>query len=128
MLSCLIFYHIIQRFTKKSTPLNDFRQLWFTKFYILWHILSEGVSILFFCLFVKNNSWGNSSTWTFFLVILNVVPVLYFAADFNLLSSVFASLTVEKLPSFIRLLRVLEKTLVSFLWFFLKLLRQTWIY
>ena len=49
--------------------------------------------ILVVCLVVRNNSCGNSSSSKFFLFILNIVLVIFFAADFNLFSRVFVSLT-----------------------------------
>ena len=46
------------------------------------------------CLVVRHNLCGNSIPWKFFLFILNVIPVLFFAADFNLFYYVFVSLTL----------------------------------
>ena len=43
---------------------------------------------------VRKESWGNSSFSKFSLFILNTVPVLFFAADFNLLNHVFVILTL----------------------------------
>ena len=43
------------------------------------------------CLVVRNNSCGNSSSSKFFLVNLNVAPVLFFAVDFNLFNCAFFS-------------------------------------
>ena len=61
-----------------------------------------------------------------FFLILNIVPVLFFAADFNSFNCVFVSLTLEfyNLQSLTKLLHFLEKILIPFLWFFRKLLRQ----
>ena len=42
--------------------------------------------MLVVCFVVKNISRDSSSAWKFFLVILDVVPVLFFAPDFSLLS------------------------------------------
>ena len=50
--------------------------------------------ILVVCLVVKSNSCGNSSSSNFFLLVLNIVPVLFFAADFDLFNCVFVSLTL----------------------------------
>ena len=50
--------------------------------------------ILVVCLVVRNNSCGNYSTSKFSLFTLNIVPVLVFAADFNLFNYVFVSLTL----------------------------------
>ena len=47
---------------------------------------------------------------TFFLVIFNMAPGLYFAADFNLFNCVFVSLTYDNLASFRRLLNFYEKS------------------
>ena len=55
-------------------------------------MLAKAVLILVFCHSVRNNSWGNCSSKKFFLVILNIVPVLFFAADLNSFSCVFDSL------------------------------------
>ena len=46
-------------------------------------LLAKAFLILVVCLAVKDNSCGNSSYSKFFLFILNIVPVLFFAADFN---------------------------------------------
>ena len=56
--------------------------------------LAKGFLILVVCLAARNNSCGNSSSWTFFLFILNIVPVPYFASDFNLFNCVSLSLTL----------------------------------
>ena len=56
--------------------------------------LAKAFFILVFYLVVKSNSCDNSSSWTFFFVILNVVPVLLFTAYFNLSSCVFVNLTL----------------------------------
>ena len=45
-------------------------------------------------LVVRNNSYGNSSSWKFFLVNINIVPVLLFAADFNLINCVIVKFTL----------------------------------
>ena len=50
--------------------------------------------ILAVCLVVRNNECGNSPSSTFFLFNLNIVPILFFVADFNLLHCVFVSLTL----------------------------------
>ena len=50
--------------------------------------------ILVVCLVVRNNSCGNYSTSKFSLFPLDIVPVLVFAADFNLFNCVFVSLTL----------------------------------
>ena len=68
-----------------------------------WHILSfipvdillvKTFLILVFHLAIKNNSWGNSSTWQFFLAILMLFQYYFFATDFYLFSCVFLSLTL----------------------------------
>ena len=56
-------------------------------------LLAKVFSFLVFCLVVRNNPCGNSLSRKFFLVILNVVPVLFFTVDFNLFSCVFVTLT-----------------------------------
>ena len=56
--------------------------------------LAIAILILVVCLIVRNYSCGNSSSSKFFLVILNIVPVLLFLADFNLFNCVFFSLTL----------------------------------
>ena len=78
------------------------------------------------CLAVRNNSCGNSSSWKFLMFFINIVRVLVFAADFNLFNCVFVSLNLAPwhLPSITILLNFLEKFLISFFSFFLKLLRQ----
>ena len=64
-------------------------------------LLAKAFLFVVFCLVVKNNSWWKSSSWKFFLVILNVVPLLFFAADFNLFSCVFVSLTLAFIKTLI---------------------------
>ena len=56
----------------------------------IWALLSFiSVDVL-----LTNISFGNSSSWKFFLFGLNIVPVLFFAADFNcVFNCVFLSLT-----------------------------------
>ena len=56
-------------------------------------LLAKGFLILFFCLVVKNNLCGNSSSLMYFIVIFNVFSILFFAADLILLSFVFVNLT-----------------------------------
>ena len=58
-------------------------------------LIGKAFLILLFCPNVTSNSWGNYLTFLvkFFLAIANVVQVLSFAADFNLFSCVFVSLT-----------------------------------
>ena len=56
--------------------------------------LAKGFFILGVCLVVINNSCGNSSSWKFFSFILNIVPFLFFAEDFNLFYCVFVILTL----------------------------------
>ena len=51
-------------------------------------LLAKAFLILVVCLVVKNNSCGNSSPSKFFLFNLNIVPVLFFAADLNLFNCV----------------------------------------
>ena len=59
-------------------------------------LLMKAFLILVFSRVVRNNSRGNnSSTWKFSFIILNVVPVLFFAADFNLFSYALVSLTLD---------------------------------
>ena len=60
-------------------------------------LLAEAFHLFVSCLRVKNNSCGNSSSWIFSLVILNVVPAIFFAADFNMFSWLFVSLTLVSL-------------------------------
>ena len=48
-------------------------------------MLVKAFLILVVCLVVRNNSCGNSSSSKFFLFIRNIVPALFFAADFNCL-------------------------------------------
>ena len=55
-------------------------------------LLVKEFHILVICLVVTNNSCGSSSSSKFFVFILNIVSVLFFAADFNLLNYVFVSL------------------------------------
>ena len=57
-------------------------------------LLAKAFLILVVCLVVRNNSCGNSSSSKLFLFNLNIGPVLFFAADINLLHSVFVSLTI----------------------------------
>ena len=87
--------------SKRSTKLNHFRYLRFTKFCSWRHIVSEDITYFGFLPFCWNNLWGSSLSRKFFLVILNIVPVFFFAADFNLFSCVLFRLT---LASFCRLL------------------------
>ena len=56
--------------------------------------MSKGISF-FSCLSCfRNDSCGNSSSSKFFLFNLDIVSVLFFAADFNLFNCVFVSLTL----------------------------------
>ena len=57
-------------------------------------LLAEAFFILAFCLVVRNNSCSRFSSWKFFLVIVNVVLALFFAADFCFFSWLFVSLTL----------------------------------
>ena len=47
-------------------------------------MLAKAVHIFVVCLVARNNSCGNSSSSKFFSFNLNIVPVLCFAADFNI--------------------------------------------
>ena len=58
-------------------------------------LLAKIFQIFLFYLIVRNNSWCNSSSLKFFLVILNVVPALFLRADFNFFSCVFVSLGLD---------------------------------
>ena len=57
-------------------------------------MLAKAFLILTDCLVVRNNSCVNASSWEFFLFILTIGPVLFFAEDFNLFYCVFFSLTL----------------------------------
>ena len=57
-------------------------------------LIAKAFLILVVCLVVRNNSCDNSSSSKFFLFNVNIVPVLFFAADFNLFNYVFVSLTL----------------------------------
>ena len=57
-------------------------------------LLAKAFLILVVCLVVRNNSCGNSSPSKFFLFILNIVPILFFAPDFNWFNCVFVSITL----------------------------------
>ena len=60
-----------------------------------WIILDIWAFLNFFVsLVAKNNSCGSSLPSKFFLFSLNVVPVLFFAAEFNLFDFVFVSFLV----------------------------------
>ena len=78
--------------------------------------LAKAFLTLVVCLVVRNKSCGNSLSSMFFLFILNIVHVLFFAADFNLFNCVSVKLII--------LLQFFEKILILLLWFFPKLLRQ----
>ena len=95
----------------------------FSNFYIRRHIVCEVISFKSFVLLLEIIRVAILHLENF-----NVVPVLFFAADFNMFSSrVFISLTLafHNLASFIRLLCFLEKILISFFCFSLKSLKQT---
>ena len=103
----------------KDPPIWIISHIW-----VLLTFISRDISLaktfLFFvvCLVFRNNLCGNSSYAKFFLFNLNVAPVLFFAADFNLFNCVFFSLTLsllDSLPSFMILLHFLEKILIFFL-------------
>ena len=81
-----------QHFSPDWVILNNLALLSFIYIDIL---IGEAFLILLFCPNVTSNSWGNYLTFLvkFFLAIANVVQVLSFAADFNLFSCVFVSLT-----------------------------------
>ena len=57
-------------------------------------LLAKAFLILVVCLVVRNNLCSNYSSSKFFLFNLNIVPVLFFSADFNLFNCVFVSLTL----------------------------------
>ena len=46
------------------------------------------------CLVVRNNSCGNCSSSNFSLIILNIIPVLFYPADDNFFNCAFVSLTL----------------------------------
>ena len=103
---------------------------WVLLSFISVNILSAKAFLIFvFCPVVNNKSWGNFSSWKFFLVILNVVPVLFLMQIFVCLVDYLLVwlLLLDNSPSFIKLLCFLERILIVFLWFFLKSLTQTWI-
>ena len=54
--------------------------------------LAKAFLVLGDCLVVRNNSCGNYSSSKFLLFNLNIVTVLFFAADFNLSNFVLVSL------------------------------------
>ena len=47
-------------------------------------LLAKAFLTLVACIIITINSCFNSSSSKFFLFIVNIVPVLFFAADFNL--------------------------------------------
>ena len=103
---------------------------WVLLSFIYVNILSAKAFLIFvFCPFVNNKSWGNFTSWKFFLVILNVVPVLFLMQIFVCLVDYLLVwlLLLDNSPSFTKLLCFLERILILFLWFFLKSLTQTWI-
>ena len=57
-------------------------------------LLANTFLFLVVCIVVKNNSFCNSSSWKIFSFILNIVPVLFFAADFKLLHCAVVSLAL----------------------------------
>ena len=58
-------------------------------------LLSKAFLSVVVCLVVRNNSFGNSSSAKSLLLSLNIVPVLLFAADFNLFNYVFVNLPLD---------------------------------
>ena len=58
------------------------------------NVLTKTFLIFVVRFFIRNNSCGNSSSSKFFLFSLHFAPVLFFAADFNLLNCVFVNLTL----------------------------------
>ena len=56
--------------------------------------LAKAFLILVVCLVVRNNSCGNSASSKFFLFNLNIVPLLFLAAVYNLFNCLFVSLTL----------------------------------
>ena len=56
-------------------------------------LLGKTFPILVVYLVVRKNSFGNSSTWKFFLSNINIVSVLFFAAHFNFFGCVFVTST-----------------------------------
>lgn len=93
-------------------------------------LLAKAFLIFVFCIVVKNNSWGNSSSKTFFLANINVVPVLFFAAYFILFSCVFTSLTLASsfLAIFYKTATLPWKNVSCVSFIFCKTLKQTWIH
>ena len=79
----------------RDTPDSIILDVWVLPSFISVYILLTKVFlILVVFLVVRNNSCGNFSTSKFFLVNFNVVPILFFAADYSLFSCVFVSLTL----------------------------------
>ena len=84
-------------------------------------LFAKAVLIFDVCFVVRNNSCGNSSSSKFFLFNLNIVAALFFAADFNFSNCVYLLVEIsllDNLTSFIILLHLLEKILISFFNFF----------
>ena len=92
----LVFY-FLNSLTKntKDQPGWSNSDIWALLSFISVDILSgKAFLTLVVCLVVRNKSFGNSSSSKFFLFYINIVPVIFFDADFNLLNCLFATLTI----------------------------------
>ena len=77
----------------KDPPYWTIWDIWALLSFISVDILLANTFLnLVVCFVVRNNSFGNSSSSKFFLFNLNIVPTLFFAADFNLFNCIFVSL------------------------------------
>ena len=77
----------------KVPPDSIILDIWaLLRFMSVYILLAKVLLTLIVCLVVRNTLCGKFSSWKSFLFILNIVPVLFFAAEFNFFSSVFSSL------------------------------------
>ena len=96
MASFLVFFYLNYLIKNKKDPPDwIILDIWALLSFVSVDIfLAKAFLLLLFRLDFRNNSCGNSLSWKFFLDVLNVIPVLFFATDFNLFNYVFVSLTL----------------------------------
>ena len=78
----------------KDSPDWIIFDIWALLSFISVDILAKAFLILVVCLVVRNNLCVNSWSSKFFLFNLNIVPVLFIAADLYLFNCIFVSLTL----------------------------------
>ena len=91
----MLFFPKLANQEQKGPPDSIIFDIWALLSFISVEIfLAKACLVLGDCFVVRNNSCGYYSSSKFFLFNLNIVPVLIFAADFNLFNFVLVSLTL----------------------------------